>query len=182
MKRNEARLPGCIDRRQLLFLGAGAVSTLALSEVFGATAAFAADARLARYPRRKIGRLSELATDVPVAFLYPSDDPTYARCFLVKLGERAGGGVGPEEDVVAFSALCPHMGGLLSGAYQAEHKVAGPCPTHLSTFDLTRHGMVVAGHAVESLPQIVLEVRGDRILATGVCGLFFGGARNPGMG
>ncbi len=119
--------------------------------------------------------------DAPVDFLYPNDDDTYARCFLVKLGEQAGGGAGPEQDVVAFSSLCPHMGGILSGSYKGEHKVAGPCPTHLSTFDLTRHGMVVAGHAVQSLPQIVLEVKGDNIFATGVAGLFFGGPKNPGM-
>ncbi len=173
--------PGCVDRRQFLFLGAGAVSTLALSSIFGSSAAFAADARHAAYPRKKIAQLSALAVDTPIDFLYPNDDATYAQCFLVKLGEKAGGGVGPDQDVVAFSAICPHMGGLLNRSYKPEHKVAGPCPSHLSTFDLTRHGMIVAGHSVESLPQIVLEVEGDDIYATGVAGLIFGGATNPGI-
>ena len=52
--------------------------------------------------------------------------------------------------------------------------MAGPCPTHLTTFDLTRHGIVIAGHATESLPQITLEVQGDDIYASGVLGLVFG--------
>ena len=173
--------PGCVDRRQFIFLGAGAVSTVALSSIFGSRAAFASDARHAAYPHKKIGQLSALAVDTPIDFLYPNDDATYGQCFLVKLGVEAGGGVGPERDVVAFSALCPHMGGLLNRAYNAEHKVAGSCPSHLSTFDLTRHGMIVAGHAVESLPQIVLELDGDDIYATGVAGLIFGGATNPGI-
>jgi arsenite oxidase small subunit len=44
----------------------------------------------------------------------------------------------------------------------------------LTTFDLTKHGMVAAGQATESLPQIVLETNGDDIWATGVMGLIFG--------
>jgi len=174
--------PSCVDRRQFLLASAGTVSLLALSSIFGSTAAFAGRARLARYPRRKIARLSELQTDQPLDFLYPNDDPTYAQCFVVKLGERAGGGVGPDGDIVAFSGLCPHMGGLLTRAYKPEHKVAGPCPSHLTTFDLTRHGMVIAGHAVQSLPQIVLETKGDTLFASGVTGLIFGAADNPGRG
>lgn len=172
---------GCINRRQFLFYSAGAVSTVALSSIFGATAAFASEAKYAEYPRKKIATLSELKQDEPVDFFYPNDDATYAQCFLVKLGEKAGGGVGPDEDIVAFSSLCTHMGGLLNRSYKPEHKVAGPCPSHLTTFDLTRHGMVVAGHAVESLPQIVLAVEGNEIYATGVAGLIFGSAKNPGM-
>ena len=71
------------------------------------------------------------------------------------------------------------MGSNLSDAYNAAHKVAGPCSEHLTTFDLTRHGMVVAGHATVALPQIVLELEGDAILATGVIGLIYGYHQNP---
>jgi arsenite oxidase small subunit len=48
----------------------------------------------------------------------------------------------------------------------------------MTTFDMTRHGMVVAGHATESLPQVVLEVRGDTIYATGILGLVYGKRNN----
>jgi arsenite oxidase small subunit len=34
--------------------------------------------------------------------------------------------------------------------------------------------MVVSGHATQGLPQIILELEGDDILATGVLGLIFG--------
>ncbi|MEZ6152138.1 MAG: hypothetical protein R3C09_18710 [Pirellulaceae bacterium] len=45
---------------------------------------------------------------------------------------------------------------------------------YLTTFDLTRHGIVVAGHATERLPQIILEIDGDQIYATGIVGLLYG--------
>ncbi|MBT4513556.1 MAG: hypothetical protein HOC77_00505, partial [Chloroflexi bacterium] len=50
----------------------------------------------------------------------------------------------------------------------------GPCGWHLSTYDLTRHGIIVSGHATQGLPQITLELEGDDIYATGVQALIFG--------
>ena len=53
---------------------------------------------------------------------------------LVKMGgAKAGGGVGPKRDVVAFSYLCTHQGGFMMGKYQAvgPHRVLGQCPLHL---------------------------------------------------
>lgn len=181
VKTMETRLPACVNRRQFLFYSAGAVSTVALSSIFGVSATFSSSAKYAEYPYKKIVSLSELQTDTPVDFLYPNEDSTYGQCFLVKLGEKAGGGIGSNNDIVAFSSLCTHMGGLLSRSYKPAHKVAGPCPSHLTTFDLTRHGMVVAGHAIESLPQIVLKIKNNEIYATGVAGLIFGGVKNPGI-
>lgn len=49
---------------------------------------------------------------------------------------------------------------------------------HWTTFDLTRHGMVVSGHATQGLPQVVLELDGDDIVAFGVLGLIFGYGNN----
>jgi len=161
------------SRRDFL-LATGAV--VLLGEVFPGRV-FAQDAdkpvRLTGYPKRKIGKLSELAAGEPVEFLYPDDGP-HSICMLYKLGRRAGGGVGPDNDVVAFNQLCTHQGGLLRGQYSKEHAVAGPCPIHLTTFDLERHGMVVSGHATENLPQVVLELDGDDIYATAVLGLIYG--------
>ena len=34
--------------------------------------------------------------------------------------------------------------------------------------------MVIAGHATEALPQIILELDGDDIYATGIAGLLYG--------
>jgi arsenite oxidase small subunit len=127
----------------------------------------------ASYPRARLGRLGQLAVGQPVAVRYPWKD-AHSAALLVRLGVPAGGGVGPQQDVVAFSTLCSHMGGPLMGQYRAAHRVLGPCPLHLTTFDLTRHGMVVAGQATQSLPQITLETRGEEIWATGVMGLIYG--------
>jgi arsenite oxidase small subunit len=44
----------------------------------------------------------------------------------------------------------------------------------LTTFDLSRYGIVIAGHASESLTQVMLEVDGDDIYATGFAGLVYG--------
>ncbi|ETW96458.1 MAG: hypothetical protein ETSY2_46355, partial [Candidatus Entotheonella gemina] len=130
-------------------------------------------AQLARYPRQKIGELSRLRTDQPIIFSYPDTGPG-AISMAVKLGVRAGGGIGPEQDVVAFNSLCTHMGGPMIGSYQKADKALGPCPFHQTTFDLTKHGMVISGHATESLPQVLLELEGGDIYAAGVLGLIFG--------
>ncbi len=130
-------------------------------------------AQVAAYPRQTIGQLSELDVGQPVGFSYPFEHPS-AQNFLIRLGRPAGGGVGPEADVVAFNAWCTHQGGPLAGLFRADPGIAGPCPLHWTTFDLTRHGMVVSGHATLGLPQILLETDGDDIVATGVMGLIFG--------
>jgi arsenite oxidase small subunit len=38
--------------------------------------------------------------------------------------------------------------------------------------------MIVAGHATQDLPQIVLDVKGDDIYAKGIIGLVFGKTDN----
>ena len=159
----------CMSRRQFLLSGGVAVVLVSLGGFPGM--AEAAQALIAKYPRQKIGSLSALKNGVPVDFNYPYPD---IRNILVKLGVAAGGGIGIGRDIVAFNQQCTHMGGPLDGTYKPQHQVLGPCPLHLTTFDLTRHGMVASGHATESLPQIVLEVLGDDIYAVGVMGLVYG--------
>lgn len=164
----------CLSRRQFLLAGGGATAgTILLLSIPGLAKA-AAPARMTRYPEKRIAKLSQLKQDIPIEFRYPFDDYLHSASFLVKLGVPAGGGVGPDKDVVAFNSLCTHMGGPMMGAYNPEHKAVGPCPFHLTSFDLTKHGMVIAGHATESLPQVMLEVRGDDIYAIGMLGLVYG--------
>lgn len=159
----------CMSRRQMLLSGGAAVTLITLGGLPGM--AEAAQALKADYPRQKIGSLAALKRGVPVDFSYPYPG---IRNILVKLGVPAGAGMGVGKDIVAFNQQCTHMGGPLDGTYKPEYQVLGPCPLHLTTFDLTRHGMVVAGHATESLPQIVLEIKGDDIYAVGVMGLVYG--------
>lgn len=159
----------CMSRRQLLLSGGSSLLMVSLGGLPGL--AEAAQALKATYPRQKIGSLSALKDGVPVEFNYPYPD---VRNILVKLGVPAGAGIGTGKDIVAFNQQCTHMGGPLDGTYKPQHQVLGPCPLHLTTFDLTHHGMVASGHATESLPQIVLEVKGDDIYAVGVMGLVYG--------
>ncbi len=170
----------CLKRRTFMQATATGVATMLLGEVFPGRAV-AQDAgtkvQVATYPRTAIGKVSDLKTDQPVAFNYPTE-ALHTACQLIKLGTAAGGGVGDEQDIVAFSSRCTHMGGDMAGGYTKEHKLLG-CEEHLSTFDLTRHGIMVAGHATDRLPQIILEIEDDQIFATGIVGLLYGYSANP---
>lgn len=166
----------CLSRRKFVAAGSAGAVAILLGELFPGRV-FSQDANrsalFATYPRKRIAALSELVEDVPAEFVYPDEGP-HSISFLVKLGRQAGGGIGVQQDIVAFNSMCTHQGGTLRGAYNTEYKVAGPCPIHLSTFDLTRHGIIIAGHATDNLPQIALELDGDDIYAIGVVGLIYG--------
>jgi arsenite oxidase small subunit len=127
---------------------------------------------LTAYPQVKVANLSALQAGKPMAFDYPLKGQS---SYLIKLGSPAIDGVGSAGDVVAFSTICVHMGCPLAGRYQDAHKVLGPCPCHLSTYDLSLGGMPVTGAATENLPQIELSVdsSGD-IFAHGVWGVIYG--------
>jgi arsenite oxidase small subunit len=169
----------CMSRRGFLLTGGLAVTVVVVEGLGGPALAQPPLALRADYPRQKIGTLAALKLNQPVEFKYPY--PSVGNV-VVKLGVPAGGGAGPDADIVAFNLQCPHMGGPLQGTFKAQHQVLGPCPMHLTTFDLTRHGMVVSGQATESLPQVVLETVGTDIYAVGVMGLIYGfsaNVRNP---
>ena len=180
MNSSDSACTECLSRRQFVAIGAAGTTTVLLGRIFaGRVRAEDEDQSVAltELPRTRIGQLSSLKTDERQVIQYPDDGP-HRSAMLIKLGKKAGGGVGPDGDVVAFSTVCSHMGGDLSETYDSRFKVAGPCPEHLTTFDLTRHGMIVAGHATQSLPQLVLELDGDDIYATGVIGLLYGYSQN----
>ncbi len=172
-----------LTRRQfLLYSGAtvATASTISLSLFPGTAEAKQMKARVVGYPRKFLAKLSELKPHQPLDFNYP-DDGANTQAMVVKLDNvKAGGGIGPQRDVVAFSYLCTHQGGPLQGSYKhvEDQRVMGMCPLHLSTFDLRRHGIIVSGQAYESLPQVLLELDGDDIYAVGLLGLLFGRNEN----
>ncbi len=120
-------------------------------------------------------------------FPYPlSNEPN----FLLNLGDSSGrpvevppttvvipqtgvtyefpGGVGPHRSIVAYSALCQHLGCTFPELtfYPPGHKVLtakGPmdmilyCSCHGSVYDPYRGGAVVTGPTVRPLPAVVLE-------------------------
>lgn len=161
-----------MSRRSFLLTSGTATATVMVTmNMDGAQAQV--PATVATYPRKKIASLSELQNDVPIDFDYP-DDGAFATGMLVKLGTEGGGGIGPEKDVVAFNYFCTHQGGDLTDTYKGDTKSLGACPLHLSTYDLTRHGILISGQAYQSLPQVLLELDDDDIYAVGVFGLIFG--------
>ena len=162
----------CLVSRRSFLLWSGITTAVIMIGVPGRPGA-QTPAVVATYPRKLIGKLSALELDEPADFEYP-DEGEYAESILVKLGTPAGGGIGPGRDVVAFNYTCTHQGGPLQGTYRADDKALGPCPLHLTTFDLTRHGIFISGQAYQSLPQVLLELDGDDIYAVGMFGLIYG--------
>ncbi len=121
-----------------------------------------------RYERVKIANIRDLAEGKPLNTSYMGKP-----IIVLKLGEPAVGGVGPDGDIVAFSTFCTHMGGSL---FYDEKNKALVCPLHYSIFDPAREGMTVVGHATEYLPQVLLEydeATGD-IYAVGFNRLVYG--------
>ena len=168
----------CLVSRRNFLVGSGAATVTVMVTLNAGTAdAKKVPAQITTYPRKLIGKVSKLKQDKPLDFNYP-DEGKYSECMVVKLGVKAGSGVGKNQDIVAYNYACTHQGNSLSGSYKADTKSLGACALHLSTYDLTRHGILISGQAYQSLPQILLEVEGDNIYATGVFGLIFGRENN----
>ncbi len=173
-----------LNRRQFL-LYSGTVTAVATTTVTLFSGCSGAQAKQVKaqtvgYPRKLLAKLSDLKDNQPVPFNYP-DDGKNAQCMLVKMGGvKAGGGVGPQRDVVAFGYMCTHQGGPLQGSYKVtgDQRTLGQCPFHLSVYDLRRHGIIVSGQAYQSLPQVLLELDGDDIYAVGMMGLLYGRHEN----
>ncbi len=178
-RKEAARAVGhkCLVSRRKFLIGAGVTTTIMITLDPGTPQAREVPAQITEYPRMFVARLSDLKQDVPFDFSYP-DEGEYSDNMIVRLGTQAGGGVGPDKDVVAFNYACTHQGGQLHDTYKADTKSLGACPLHLSTYDLTRHGILISGQAYQSLPQILLDVDGDDVFATGVFGLIFGRKNN----
>ncbi|MBU6290860.1 MAG: arsenate reductase (azurin) small subunit [Burkholderiales bacterium] len=126
------------------------------------------------YPASRVGKVGGMRVNQPVSFNYPDAS---SPCVAIKLGKPTPGGVGPDNDIVAHSILCTHMGCPVS--YDAS---AGTfkCPCHFSVFDPENHGQMVCGQATENLPQIQLsyDAKTDTVTAVGVVGLIYGRKSN----
>ena len=81
------------------------------------------------YPRKRIASSSEIPERTPVVFSYPDDDHAN---MLIKIGQPASDGVGPDRDIAAFSSVCPHMGCPFDETrYSPERSsTLGPCVCH----------------------------------------------------
>jgi arsenite oxidase small subunit len=98
--------------------------------------------------------------------------------FLTRLQESAWGGVGQDDDIVAYSTICTHMGCSIGGSVDPGNGTAGPCSCHYTSFDLSKGGLTVTGPATTDLPRVELDVEDGTIYATGVDGLMYGYRNN----
>jgi arsenite oxidase small subunit len=162
-----------LGRRQFLRGGFAAAAALPVVGLAAREANAASNGALLSYPSNRLGNLKDLVPNEPLDVAYPDAD---APGVLLKLGKSVEGGVGPENDIVGFSTVCPHKGFPLS--YNAERRTLN-CPGHYSVFDCEAGGQQTWGQATQNLPQYMLRVddKGD-IYAEGVDELLYGRLSN----
>ena len=166
-----------MNRRNFLKSSSGAAAAIGTAGVGITTSAYAettGTSTTLTYPELPIGKSADMPLNTPLNFFYPDDS---SPCVAIKLGNPVVGGVGPEEDIVAYSVLCTHMGCPVS--YDGEDKVF-KCGCHFSMFDAEKSGQMITGQATEDLPRIELayDAATDTVRATGVDGLIYGRQAN----
>ena len=82
---------------------------------------------------------------------------------------RVADGTG-KEGLVAYSAICTHLGCVVMSKLNANGEI--PCPCHNSQFDPAADAKVVGGPAPRPLPSLPLDVSADGVITAG--GLFSG--------
>ena len=104
------------------------------------------------WPQAVIGQASQIEAGTVRFFTYPeSTDP----CILVR---RTNG------EFAAFSQKCTH---LSCAVYYAPQKDRLECPCHEGYFSAA-NGRVLQGPPPRPLPQVILEQRGDDLVAVGL--------------
>jgi arsenite oxidase small subunit len=163
-----------VGRRQFLRGSALAAAGAATASVVTAGDARAATGlALVEYPSNRLANISDLNPNEPFDVTYPDEN---APGVLLKIGQAVEGGVGPDNDIVGFTTVCPHKGFPLS--YNAERRTMN-CPGHYSIFDCEAGGQQTWGQATQNLPQYILRVDDDgEIYADGVDELLYGRLSN----
>jgi nitrite reductase/ring-hydroxylating ferredoxin subunit len=103
-------------------------------------------------PIREIARLDEIPVGGSLLFNYPEE---HAPRIMVRLAEQS---------FVAYDQLCTHLSCPVIPQPEVGYL---HCPCHEGLFDLAT-GQPLAGPPRRPLPRIRLEIRGDKIYATGV--------------
>lgn len=162
-----------VGRRAFFARSAVAAVGAAATAALPAQADAAQPLALVSYPSSRLANVKDLKLNEPMQISYPDESSPGV---LVKLGIPVDGGVGPQQDIVAFSTLCPHRGYPLNYAAADRTLV---CPGHYSRFDVEKGGLEVWGHATQNLPQfqLVVDQSGD-IHAVGVDELIYGRLSN----
>jgi arsenite oxidase small subunit len=159
---------GVMERRTFLKLAAatgGAITIAALLSTLKAGTFVPPPTTTTAWPIVTVTNIGKLTNLVPVVFYYPlTSTPNY----LVKLGVAATGGIGPDNDIVAFSAICQHLGceyGFVApggsppcnSGYKAVMPM-GYCCCHGSQYDFVHGAKVIGGPAPRPVPMVQLQL------------------------
>ncbi len=116
------------------------------------------------WPRVKVANAASIDPMKPLRFKYPLVDTPN---ILVRLGQKADDGVGPDSDIVAYSAVCQHLGCLYSVVpagssppCNSSYMVPGPegyCCCHGGQYDLVHRAKVIGGPPPRPVPPVMLE-------------------------
>ena len=101
-----------------------------------------AEAKGRAYPRLRVIALDKLKVNRPHTFDYPLKGQTERAARHGSGGARTG--VGPKKSIVAYSALCQHMGCPVEYRRKTREFV---CPCHQSRYDPERLGSIIQGVA-----------------------------------
>lgn len=137
---------------------------------------------------KKVAKEYDVTTSDLLLFNYPlRNEPNFLLNLAPPAGQSGGatqvkGGQGPDGAIVAFSAICQHLGcpapaiayyppGTCSKSFGTRDFYIH-CSCHGSTYDVTNGAANLTGPAVLPLPQVTLEwdPTDDTISAVGVTG------------
>ncbi len=164
-----------VSRREFLkFSGGVAAGAAALPTAAEAAPSADGGNAVLAYKAKHVGKAASLAVNQAVHFTFPDAS---SPCALLKMGSPVPGGVGPGQDIVAYSTMCTHMGCPVS--YDPADRVF-KCPCHFSMFDAEKAGEMICGQATENLPRIVLKYndKDDTVAAVSIVGLLYGRQSN----
>ena len=104
------------------------------------------------YPLRAIARIGEVPVGGVKLFRYPAEKD---QCILIRTGA---------DQYIAFSQKCTH---LSCAVYYSPAHSRLECPCHEGYFSI-QDGSVLQGPPTRPLPRVVLERRGDTLIASGM--------------
>jgi len=105
-------------------------------------------------PQQFIATQGEIPVGGVKLFAYPAQED---HCILVRTGDS---------EFVAYSQKCTH---LSCAVFYSRENDRLECPCHQGFFSI-KDGTVLQGPPSRPLPQIVVESRGEQLIATGVKG------------
>lgn len=102
------------------------------------------------FPERAVAQVGEIPIGGVKLFTYPSKED---HCILVRIGE---------DQYVGYSQKCTH---LSCAVYFSQKNNCLECPCHQGFFSI-KDGAVLQGPPSRPLPRVVLQRRGEQLVAT----------------